>query len=158
MNSIVHGLEFTAAYQPSCLIGAAFLDILGVSEASATAIWSVDTLQGEIAASLAWHLSIAPDFPSFAFVTGSPSAQGQGNYRLQSLPCDGYVAASLRPGRGFRAILPLPLGGAWFIVLGWWLRSSLLKDRIMVRIVVHDCAPDRSLFVQRKEIRDLSGI
>ena len=43
LDSIVHGLEFAAECKPSCLTCAAFLYVLGVSEACATAIGSVDT-------------------------------------------------------------------------------------------------------------------
>ena len=67
--------------------------------------------------------------------------------RLGSLPCDGDVAIPLGSRRCFRAVFPLPLGGTRLIVVGWRLRSGLLEVWIMVRVVVHDYAPEGSLFV-----------
>ena len=49
-------------------------DQLGIFEAIAAAIWRIEALEGQIAASVTRRLAVAFDLASFAFVTNSASA------------------------------------------------------------------------------------
>lgn len=112
--------------------------VLGVSEASATAIWSVDAFARQIATTLAWQLAIAPDLTSLALIAYPSSNPSSDTPKWLDLPCNGDVAISLRPGRRLRTIFSLPLGRARLVTVWWWLRSGLREGWIMVRIV-HEC-------------------
>lgn len=91
-------------------------ELIRVLEAGGTAVGSIDALESEVAASLAWGLAVALDLSSFAFVASERQSRACMAcvvcavwHRKRAIPCYGNVAIALLLLLLVRVVaLPLP--------------------------------------------------